>query len=313
MRRCVSLALLAVVWILATTGAHAGANYIDNWFDGSQGYEVAKQRQSANGGPMLVYFRTDWCGYCKKLDKGLLDKHETRDQLRPIPKVEINPESSKANARLASHFGVRGYPSMYVVKANGEFTKITGYKQSGGQWVIMSPLEFRQRIEQVGGPFPSSRRHGAGAATAKQTSTSQKSSQPSAYEALQKAGKHDAAVKLLNAEIKKNPSDANLYYARGVSEKELHQYTQARRDLEVAIALADDHYQARYALTHIYLELQMWSDARDSLNDLIDKKPSGRAYYLRGIANERSGSKVQARDDYSTACNLGEKKACNRL
>ena len=241
------------------------------------------------------------CGYCKKLDKNLLNKSQTREELRSIPKVTINPEKSRENARLASRFGVRGYPSLFVVKADGQFTKITGYKQSNGQWVIMTPTEFRARVEQVGGKV-SKGKTSAGSGTSGE-----------AWAALQKAGKHDEAVKLLDARIKKNPADANLYYARGLSHKALRDYTKARRDLEVAIALADDHYDARFALTQIYLELQMWSDARSSLNELIDKKPSGRAYYLRGIAHERIGLAEQARDDYASGCNLGEKKACNRL
>lgn len=305
MRVAFSVVLLAG---LAVSGsAHAG--YLPAWYQGPSGYERAKSEQAASGAPMLVYFGTDWCPHCRELETGLLSHDATTEVLEPLPKVQINPEKNRASAHLGRQYRVRGYPSLFLVTADGKTTKLSVHRKSAGGSRLMTAAELRSYVEQVSGWSGGQPSGGP----AEETEEPEEPDISEAIARIQESGDHAQALETLNASIEKEPSNARLYYQRGVSRKELRKIRDARRDFEVAIALDGDLHEARLALGELYVELQMWDDALRQLARLIDAHPSGRAYFLRAVAYKGTGLPDRARDDFAAACNLGNKDACNRL
>jgi thiol:disulfide interchange protein len=83
------------------------------WFEDASGFEDAARQQAHQHAPMLVYFRTDWCPYCKKFDS-LLEDAEVRSRLAKVIKVRVNPEHGDAEKNLfEKRYGARGYPAIF--------------------------------------------------------------------------------------------------------------------------------------------------------------------------------------------------------
>jgi thiol:disulfide interchange protein len=120
------------------------------WYEGSTGYEKALQEAREDGTPLAVYFYTDWCGYCRQLDKGLLSKPEVQQPFQYLVKVKINPEQGQAERAIADQYGVTGYPSFFVLpSADGQAERVAGQVQEGGGWRLRTPDEFVARCEQA--------------------------------------------------------------------------------------------------------------------------------------------------------------------
>jgi hypothetical protein len=68
---------------------------------------------------MLLYFRTDWCPYCKQFDRGILSDSGVSTAIAPAVKVRIDPEKGEDENAIAKKFGVTGYPSLILVARDG--------------------------------------------------------------------------------------------------------------------------------------------------------------------------------------------------
>jgi thiol-disulfide isomerase/thioredoxin len=89
------------------------------WSEGASGYRSAADEQRSSGCPMLLYFRTDWCPYCKQFDSGVLTDSAVSAAIAPAVKVRINPEKGEEENALAKKFGVNGYPHVVLVAKDG--------------------------------------------------------------------------------------------------------------------------------------------------------------------------------------------------
>lgn len=104
------------------------------WRDWNSGLRAA----SASGRPVLVDVYTDWCGWCKRMDREVYARPEVRDYLaKRFVTVKLNAESEQAatyegrswtGRTLASRFDVTGYPTTVFLRANGEkLVNVPGY------------------------------------------------------------------------------------------------------------------------------------------------------------------------------------------
>lgn len=111
---------------------------------------LAEARRS--GKKVMVDVYTDWCGWCKKLDR---DVYGNDDVARYLNKqyvvVKLNAESSEkvmykgksaSEQELAASFGVSGYPTIFFIDSNGEFiNSLGGY---------VGPEKFLPIIQYIG-------------------------------------------------------------------------------------------------------------------------------------------------------------------
>ena len=107
-----------------------------------RGWNDGLREAQASGRLVLVDVYTDWCGWCKKMDRESYANSQVRDFLgRRFVVVKLDAESQamlryqgeEVSAReLASHFRVTGYPTTIFLAANGEHVvTVPGYIPPG--------------------------------------------------------------------------------------------------------------------------------------------------------------------------------------
>lgn len=113
-------------------------------------YEAACKQAKETQRPILIDFTgSDWCGWCIKLDKEVFDlpafKAYAKDNLVLLKldfprRKKLKAELVKQNEKLMEQFGVRGFPTILLVNADGKELARTGY-QSGGAKAYVEHLK----------------------------------------------------------------------------------------------------------------------------------------------------------------------------
>lgn len=106
-------------------------------------FEAAKAKAAAENKPMLLDFTgSDWCGWCIKLDKEVFSKDAFKtyatDSLILVEldfpnKKSISDELKAQNEALAEKYGIRGFPTIVILSADGEEIDRTGYRRGGAE------------------------------------------------------------------------------------------------------------------------------------------------------------------------------------
>ena len=104
------------------------------WLTFEKGSALSKKEKKM----LVVDFYTDWCGWCKVMDKETYG-HESviKFAKEKLVLVKVNAESNEKTRfrekdytyrELAAAFGVSGYPATAFIDANGEvLTLVSGY------------------------------------------------------------------------------------------------------------------------------------------------------------------------------------------
>ena len=109
-------------------------------------FDKALAQAKESGKYMLVDFSgSDWCGWCKKLDKEVFGKKEFKDYAEqnlvcvlidfPRQKPQSNKEK-EANNALMEKYGVQGFPTILLFSPQGEVAATTGYEPGGAESYI---------------------------------------------------------------------------------------------------------------------------------------------------------------------------------
>jgi len=129
MRHVVRWTLPLLVALLPAAPAHA----LD-W----QGWNAGMKAARASGRPMLVDVYTDWCGWCKRMDRDVYARRDVDGYLSThFVVVRLNAEGGEQaswqgrnySARsLASAFDVSGYPTTIFFTSGGDhLVNVPGY------------------------------------------------------------------------------------------------------------------------------------------------------------------------------------------
>jgi len=108
------------------------------WYRYDQGLQKAKAEKK----PILVDFYTDWCGWCKKMDRDTYANQEVIKLLNDnFIAVKLNAESrnpleitdkdgnKKTEAQIAREFRVSSFPITWFLRPNGEqIAQLPGYR-----------------------------------------------------------------------------------------------------------------------------------------------------------------------------------------
>ena len=86
------------------------------WFDGS--YEDALAQAAVSEQVVFVDFWTEWCGYCKKMDREAFSHDDVLAEMRDVICVSVDAESEHGSV-LAKSYGVTGYPTMLFLDSDG--------------------------------------------------------------------------------------------------------------------------------------------------------------------------------------------------
>ena len=144
MRRIVGMVLIGLMaacvqaqsWVKKDKAPEKSKGWLDN-------FELAKKEAAAFKQPIFAFFTgSDWCGWCMKLRSEALDTKEfekfAADNLilfeADFPRdKKISGQVKKQNAELAAKYGVRGYPTVFLLDAEGSELGKTGYQEGGAE------------------------------------------------------------------------------------------------------------------------------------------------------------------------------------
>ena len=119
--------------------ATAGLALAGDW---SHDWEAAKSQAKKEGKPILINFTgTDWCGWCIKLEKEVFSKTDFKDYAKDnlvlmevdFPRrKEQSAEVKTQNKKLDKEFKIKGYPTIFLLDADGnKLSGDIGYRKGG--------------------------------------------------------------------------------------------------------------------------------------------------------------------------------------
>jgi hypothetical protein len=85
------------------------------WLEDAAGHKLAMERQSKFDNQMLIFFGADWNEACQYLWKELLSMSDFKKQTTHVIKLRVNPEHGKDEGALAAKYGLRTYPSTFMI------------------------------------------------------------------------------------------------------------------------------------------------------------------------------------------------------
>ena len=126
-----ALAALPALGAARPGAAAAGAPEWRTWNDGLKQAGAAKR-------PVIVDVYTDWCGWCRRMDRDVYARREISDYLRQkFVTIRLNAEARDAahyegreytSQDLAQRFRVSGYPTTIFLRSTGEhMANVPGY------------------------------------------------------------------------------------------------------------------------------------------------------------------------------------------
>lgn len=133
--------LSLLMTVAVTSSAFAAPK--EGWTDD---LEKAKAQAKAENKKILLDFTgSDWCGWCKKLDKEVFSQQAWKDYAaKNLVLVEVDfprsfqlPEATKKqNEALAKKFKIQGYPTIIITSASGNKKGELGYVEGGPEAFI---------------------------------------------------------------------------------------------------------------------------------------------------------------------------------
>jgi thioredoxin-related protein len=133
---------MRTVWIIVATGLLALAGMASaatgGWGDD---FEAARKQAQKSGHPILADFTgSDWCGWCIKLDKEVFQQKAFQDYARSnlvlfvadYPRrKQLPPRVARQNEALMEKYQVQGFPTIFLMDADGKVLGRTGYLPGG--------------------------------------------------------------------------------------------------------------------------------------------------------------------------------------
>lgn len=109
-------------------------------------YAAALRQAKAEKKKVFLFFTgSDWCGWCKKLDREILGTSDFKgyagsnlvlvklDFPRGVPQ---SAQLKAANQKLAQQYGIEGFPTIIVLNSEGENVGQLGYMDGGPKQFI---------------------------------------------------------------------------------------------------------------------------------------------------------------------------------
>ena len=100
--------------------------------------EIAQRQAEIKRKPVLVDFYTDWCGWCKKMDRDTYSDAKVKKLALEFICVKINADK---HSDLVKKYNIRGYPQTIFFDSSGKVIKrVSGYQ---------GPTDFVKSMEEA--------------------------------------------------------------------------------------------------------------------------------------------------------------------
>ena len=131
--------MTVVLAVASATGAFAATSTPVGFTDDMP---AAIERSRSEGKPMVVDFSgSDWCGWCKRLDREVFSRSEFLDAVTnryvlvfidtPHDKSLLSETAKVENPKLLEKYDIHGFPTVLVFDAEGNVIGRTGYRNGG--------------------------------------------------------------------------------------------------------------------------------------------------------------------------------------
>ena len=112
---------------------------------------TAKKKAKEKNLPIMIDVYTDWCTWCKELDKNTYSHKEVIDIAKKMVSVKLNPETSEEGADIAQRYGVQGFPTILFISADGFVLENVGGYVEGEQFVpyMKNAIEKLDKVNSV--------------------------------------------------------------------------------------------------------------------------------------------------------------------
>jgi len=133
----------------ASAGGEKTTYRSSTWFRDHAGYARALKVSREQNAPIFIYAYTDWCGYCKRLDRDMLADSRVRQALSGYVKVKLNPEHGDADKQLFKKWGGRGYPTLLIQTGYDSAPARTRgpFRKENGKWKLVHKDDFIGMLE----------------------------------------------------------------------------------------------------------------------------------------------------------------------
>jgi len=88
-----------------------------NYVKWETSFEDAMKRAKSEGKPIMIDFYTDWCTWCKEMDKTVYPNQQVINQSKNWVMVKIDGEK---RADVAKAYGVTGFPTIVFAESSGK-------------------------------------------------------------------------------------------------------------------------------------------------------------------------------------------------
>jgi thioredoxin-like negative regulator of GroEL len=260
-----------------------------SWHDGARGYQLGLGEQERSKAPMVVYFFTDWCPYCREFERELLYHWELERYLRSRAiKVRINPEKGAEEQAVARAFGLSGYPSFFLATGAAPARRLS-HRQSGGN--LKSPREFIETVEDAVARVARQMIHDGWD--------------------LRSRGDLVGSLAAFEQALAISPEDPEAYYQRALSFLEEGDLDRAFEDFNAALRLQPDQVDAYEHAGQALADHRRWDESVACWTRAVDAKPQDtRARIGRARAHDGRGDRARALEDLAEACRLGDLRGC---
>ena len=123
--------------VVLMSGLFGCGDHPEPWFDAD--LEAALEEAGERGTMVMVDFKTDWCTWCKRLDRDTFSDPEVITELEELVALQLDAEKEGVDA--VEKYGIRSFPTIVFLDAAGhEVDRILGY---------MPPDAFLAEVQRI--------------------------------------------------------------------------------------------------------------------------------------------------------------------
>lgn len=135
--------VIAIVWILGQSALQNRKPSSSSISFGSNITNALTQGQRLDK-PVMVDVYTDWCTWCKKLDRDVYTRPDVAAALNDFVAVKVNPETDPEARAFAEKMKVEGYPTILFLNAKGEEVHRIGGYVDGPEFVRQTEVAYQR-------------------------------------------------------------------------------------------------------------------------------------------------------------------------